>query len=480
MIKQIESSFRKLAPAVEYCSLRLVKTTRELIKVVNSDLDDHEVVEDYGGIISVIHKGGSGYAATPRLDTEGIRNAIHQAVEWAKLSARYSILPSTGLVMPTPNGSFQAQESQPWDHFTLSDKTALLNDICSSMAVDERIISRHGGLDRFHQSSHLIFPDGNTCSQEKMWITPSLYALAHENGETQCRSWGGQLAIHVQQGGLEHLDKIKNDIGKRIGDEALQLLLAPECPSETLDLLVMPDQMALQIHESIGHPLEMDRVLGDERNMAGTSFVTADMVGSYRYGSDLLNVSFDPTLTSELGSYGWDDDGSKAQKHHLIEKGTLKRLLGGYLSQQRSGLPGVACSRAESWHRAPVDRMANINVEPGDSALDDMIASVENGLLVETNRSWSIDDSRNKFQFGCEWGRLIKNGELAGVVRNPGYRGISESFWRNLKAVGNKDTFQIMGTPYCGKAEPGQVITVGHASPACLFSQVEVFGGSHA
>jgi predicted Zn-dependent protease len=239
--------------------------------------------------------------------------------------------------------------------------------------------------------------------------------------------------------------------------------------------------MMLQIHESIGHPLELDRILGDERNFAGTSFVTLDMFGHYAYGSELLNVSYDPTRPEQLASFGFDDEGQPAQRTLLIERGILKRPLGGAVSlararAQRPGLEGVATTRSASWNRAPIDRMSNLNIEPGSSTLEAMIASIELGVMMRTNVSWSIDDSRNKFQFGCEWGRMIRNGRLAEVVRDPGYRGISATFWRSLAMVGDAGTFEVMGTPYCGKGEPSQVIRVGHASPACKFERVAVVG----
>jgi predicted Zn-dependent protease len=265
--------------------------------------------------------------------------------------------------------------------------------------------------------------------------------------------------------------------GVRLADEALQLIAAPNCPSGVRDLLLMPDQMMLQIHESIGHPLELDRILGDERNFAGSSFVTPDMFGTYRYGSALLNVTFDPAAREEAAAYGFDDEGAPARKQYLIRDGVLERPLGGTLSQQRAQLPGVANSRASNWNRAPIDRMANLNIEPGQSSFDDMIAGIERGILMRTNTSWSIDDRRNKFQFGCEFGQLIENGKLTAVVKRPNYRGVSANFWRSLKAVGNEATREVYGTPLCGKGEPAQIIHVGHASPACVFADVDVFGG---
>jgi predicted Zn-dependent protease len=232
----------------------------------------------------------------------------------------------------------------------------------------------------------------------------------------------------------------------------------------------------LQIHESIGHPLELDRILGDERNYAGTSFVTLDMFGSYEYGSSLLNVIHDPTRAGEFATFAFDDDGSPAAREHLIREGLLLRPLGGTISAQRASLPGVSTARACSWNRPPIDRMSNLNLEPGQSSLEEMIASIDDGLLLATNVSWSIDDSRNKFQFGCEWGQRIRGGRLAEVVRDPNYRGVSATFWRSLAMVGSADTVEVLGTPFCGKGEPNQVIRVGHASPACKFSQVDVFG----
>jgi len=244
-----------------------------------------------------------------------------------------------------------------------------------------------------------------------------------------------------------------------------------------MDLLIDPDQMMLQIHESIGHPLELDRILGDERNYAGTSFVTLDMFGSYAYGSSLLNITFDPTLPGEFASYGYDDEGTKATREFLIKDGILIRPLGGAIAQARANMSGVANARSSSWNRPPIDRMANLNLEAGKSPFDEMIASVKNGLYLRSNSSWSIDDSRNKFQFGCEWGQLIENGKLSKVVRNPNYRGISRNFWHNLAMVGDASTFKVMGSPYCGKGEPNQCIRVGHATPVCLFKDIDVFGG---
>jgi len=246
----------------------------------------------------------------------------------------------------------------------------------------------------------------------------------------------------------------------------------------------MPDQMLLQIHESVGHPLEIDRILGDERNFAGGSFIKPEDIGSFQYGSRLMNICYDPTIPYQLATFAADQTGAQAKKTFIIKDGILVCALGSLESAGRlyAGKPVppdkmVANQRATSWNRPPIDRMANLNLEPGTSSFDQIISSIEKGIIMTSNRSWSIDDYRNKFQFGCEYGQLIENGKITKTVRDPNYRGVSQNFWRNLCAVGDKSTFHVYGTPNCGKGEPNQVISVGHASPVCAFSDVEVFGG---
>lgn len=199
------------------------------------------------------------------------------------------------------------------------------------------------------------------------------------------------------------------------------------------------------------------------------------MFGRYRYGSAHLNITFDPGLPGEAASYAFDDEGARAERVYLIRHGVLERALGGGQSQTRANLPGTANSRACSWNRPPIDRMANINMEPGERSFEELVGSIERGVLMDTNRSWSIDDSRNKFQFGCEYAQRIENGELKEVVRDANYRGISATFWRSLSDVGDRSTFRVHGLTSCGKGEPNQAIHVGHAAPACVFRKVSVF-----
>ncbi|TFW06669.1 TldD/PmbA family protein [Oxalobacteraceae bacterium OM1] len=478
MLDAIRPLFKSLAPAVDFCSLRVVAETSEKLTVRQDVLQPIESALDRGAMVTIIHRGGYGYAATSDLSAAGLKDAIARAQAWAEASAGRSVVDYSKIALPQPSGSYTGPAAQQQLDLAPSDVIALLMQESQACKIDERIVDWYASLGTIQSTQVYISSRGAEIEQTFSYVIPNLAVTANQGIDTQTRSLGGQYNGYCRQGGREVLEQARfYGSGARVAQEALDLLAAPNCPTGRMDLLLMPEQMMLQIHESIGHPLELDRILGDERNFAGTSFVTLDMFGKFRYGSELLNVTHDPTHAEQFASYRWDDDGQPAEKTYLIRNGMLERPLGGTISQARAGIDGVANSRACSWNRPPIDRMANLNIEPGDKTLDQMIKSVERGVLMDTNVSWSIDDSRNKFQFGCEVGRLIEDGELKGLVKNPNYRGISESFWRSLKAVGDRSTFNVMGTPFCGKGEPSQVIRVGHASPACLFADVDVFGG---
>ncbi len=471
------SRFRAIAPSVEFCSLRLVHNRSEYLSVRRNILQPASSSEDIGAMITVVDHGGMGYAGTGDITEDGLRRAAGHALAWARASAGRSVVNFSTICFPRPVGEYATPVAMAWSAMPLADKIELLRRECERLKTDSRIVDWEASLWYAESDVFFVTADSGQTRQRFCYLVPMLSATANSGAETQTRSFAGRG--HCRQGGLEILTRCGfHDAGQVLAEEALQLLMAPDCPSGNMDALFAPDQMILQIHESIGHPLELDRILGDERNYAGTSFVTPEMFGHYRYGSELLNITFDPSRPEEFASYAFDDDGQAARREYLIRDGILLRGLGGVVSQARSGLAGVANARATSWNRPPIDRMANLNLEPGSSRFADMVEAVERGIYMKTNCSWSIDDSRNKFQFGCEWGRLIENGRLTKVVKNPNYRGISATFWRSLKMVGTPDTVEILGSPYCGKGEPNQVIRVGHASPACLFAGVEVFGGA--
>ena len=481
MTASFESTFKRVVPAVDFCSMRFVEETTEQLSVRQNIPEPPLSAVDRGVMITVFDKGGYGYAATSDLSESGLRAAAARAHDWARLTAGRNVIDYSKLAMPTPSGHYRSVLQRPALNGK-REKFDMLKAESAHCKIDDRIIDWSASFWTTHTKQLYVTADGGMVDQEFDYMVPALSVTAFDQGEAQTRSFGGRYNGFCQQGGAEILDRSEfSGAGKRTADEALALLTAPNCPSGKMDIILMPDQMMLQIHESIGHPLELDRILGDERNFAGTSFVTLDMFGAYQYGSHLLNVTYDPSMAEQFASYAFDDDGAHAEKAWIIEGGILQRPLGGTISQARAGqagyeMRGVANARACSWNRAPIDRMANLNIEPGTAALDDMVASIEHGVLMRTNVSWSIDDSRNKFQFGCEIGQMIENGKLGHIVKNPNYRGISATFWRSLAMVGNAGTQEVMGTPYCGKGEPNQVIRVGHASPACKFSDIDVFG----
>jgi predicted Zn-dependent protease len=481
----LEHIARKTAPAADYWSVRGVIEQSERLLVRQDVAEAPSRQTDAGAMVSVVRGGAMGYAATSDLTEAGMRRAFDQALTLAHAAAGRSVFDYRSVALPAGAGQYRSPNERPVQQLSLGDRFDLLQQVCASADLGTAIVDRTASLWTTHTDQLLITAGGGRIEQSWDFVVPGITVVASANGDTQTRSSAGQYNGFCQQGGLEVLDRagFATD-GSRVAREALELVNAPNCPAGEMDVILMPDQMMLQIHESIGHPLELDRILGDERNFAGTSFVTLDMFGHYQYGSPLLNVSFAPDLRQQFASFAFDDEGAPAQREWIIRHGVLQRPLGATVSQARArsrhgDVGGVSPARACSWNRPPIDRMSNLNIEPGDASLDSMIASIETGILMRTNSSWSIDDSRNKFQFGCEYGQLIRDGRLAGVVKRPNYRGISASFWRSLSMVGDASTFEVMGTPYCGKGEPNQVIRVGHAAPACKFSGVSVFGGAH-
>ncbi len=476
MLATIERRFRAVAPPADFCSLRFCEERSEQVAVHRGVVQPFRSSTDAGAMLSVRDGGGIGYAATSDLSEAGLRRAAQQALDWARETAGRSDTDFSALEPGVPRGSFESAVVRPWQELSLGEKLDLVLEPAGRLKAGDAIVDWTAALWQSDQTTLYLTADGGRVEQRFHFLSPMLSATANRGADTQTRTLGRHA--FCRQGGLEVLDEIGYaEAAGQVADEALELLDAPNCPSGQLDVVLAPDQMIIQLHESIGHPLELDRILGDERNYAGTSFVTPDMFGSYRYGSELLNVVFEPGRAGQLASYAFDDDGSPAERQHLIRDGILLRGLGGAISQARTGLPGVASSRASGWNRPPIDRMGNLNLEPSDASLDELVGRVERGLYLQTNCSWSIDDSRNKFQFGCERARRIQDGELGEVLKNPNYRGISATFWRSLTGVGNAESVSVLGTPNCGKGEPNQAIRVGHASPTCLFENVSVFGG---
>lgn len=431
-----------------------------------------------GAMVEVLVDGQMGYAATPKLTLAGLRQAAAQACQQAQAASPWRIHTFSPEIRPQVMGAYQTFVEKPLKTLTTGHAHELLSRICQGLKVSDQIVQASASITSKEIDTWLVSSSGTQVHQQFSFFIPSFGATAQDGPVVQTRTNNGRG--HAYQGGWEFFelgDELWASV-QRIGEQAVELLTAPECPEITTTLVLAPDQMMLQIHESIGHPLELDRILGDERNYAGGSFVQPADFGQLQYGSKRLNVTFDPTVEQEFASYAFDDTGVVAERQYLIRDGVLQRGLGSHESQARLGVPGVACARATNWDRPPIDRMANINVEPGDRSFGQIIGSIADGIYMEANRSWSIDDQRFKFQFGCEYARRIRNGELAETVRNPNYRATTPQFWGSLAQVGDRSTWQVFGTPFCGKGEPNQIIRVGHGAPVCAFNQIEVFGGA--
>ncbi len=467
-----------LKTSADWVGLRQVCETTTTRYVRDGHPQSNHRHHTQGIMVEVLAQGQFGYAATSHLDLNSLQIAVDRAYQQALATAPWATHAFTPAVRPRAVGEYLSAIAKPSDLLSVADLTALLIQVCATLKVSDQIVKTAALAQAIETEHRFVSSNGSDVYQRFLSINTDYSATAQDGTLIQQRSDNGGMA-RCYQAGVEVLDpqQVLNR-AQRIGEQALELLQAPECPTTTTTLVLAPDQMMLQIHESVGHPLELDRILGDERNYAGSSFVKLTDFGTLTYGSPLMNVTFDPTVSGQLASYAFDDGGTPATREYVIQSGRLLRGLGSLESQVRAQVPGVANLRSASWNRPPIDRMANLNLEPGETPFADMIGSIESGIYMESNSSWSIDDYRNKFQFGCEYARRIENGQLTQTLRNPNYRGITQQFWGNLAQVGDGSTLEMYGTPFCGKGEPNQSIRVGHAAPVCAFTNIEVFGGN--
>lgn len=473
----MQTEFNKYKKEADFVAFKTIHERTRDLAVRDGKPDSLNEFDDEGLLIEVMRNGHMGYSATCETTPEGIKHAFAQAIAMTDASSKFPVFKFDKRIRPGSKGKYKTATDNSLDKLTLAQIYDFLKKTSLALKTSDQIISTTSDAMIITCHQKYLSSEGADFQQSFDIVVNSMAATAQQGSETQTRSLHGGRGNCLQIGSeYFHLENALRDC-EMISREAIELLNAENCPSTTCDLILAPDQMLLQIHESIGHPLELDRILGDERNFAGWSFVQPNDFGSLKYGSPMMNVIFDPTVSNQLASYSFDEVGNPAQKKHLVKDGILQAGLGSLESQMRSGLSGVANSRSSSWNRAPIDRMANINLEGGDLTLDQMISKVENGVIMYSNKSWSIDDYRRKFQFGCEYGKKIENGKITKTLKNPNYRGVTVPFWNSLVGLTNPQTVETYGSPYCGKGEPSQIIRVGHSSPYALFKNIEVFGG---
>ncbi|MCB0371224.1 MAG: TldD/PmbA family protein, partial [Bdellovibrionales bacterium] len=424
---------------------------------------------DIGYRLEVRQNGHIGYCGTTDFSEDGFKRALNYAKNQTLKLSEVKAYPFSPSSRETNLGRYQSQLQKSFDSLAVSDIQQVLLECSQTMKISESVFSRQASAILVELDEIKLDSLGSEIVQNFSFVNLDLIARAKSGQEIQTRTYNCTL-----QAGSEIF--LRNHLlpkAELMAQQSLQLLEAIPCPSEKTDVVLAPDQMSIHIHETVGHPLEIDRILGDERNYAGWSFVKLEDFGKLQYGSSKMNILFEPHRFSEMASYNFDDSGLKAEKKYLIKEGLLLQGLGGLESQERSQQNALANFRSSSWNRAPIDRMANLNLAPGQLPLEDMIKKIEKGIIMLTNRSWSIDDYRRKFQFGCEFGQLIEDGQLTKIVKNPNYHGISVPFWHQLEDVSQEN--EVHGSFYCGKGEPNQVIRTGHASPFAWFKNIEIF-----
>jgi len=458
-----------------YADARVVETREQELSVRTGRVDAIGSSESLGLGIRVIADGAWGFAATADMSGDGIGTAAREAVALARAAATSLREP----VRLAPVDAYRDTWNGPCeiDPFTVpvDDKLAIL--LAADEALRAEAAVRVSAARMAFLGVHKMFgsSEGSLIEQSYTESQAGIVAYAIGEGEMLPRSYPNSHGGQAVQGGWEAV--LALDIAghaPRVGEQAAALLSADSCPSETTTVIIDGSQVALQVHESIGHPTELDRVLGDEAAFAGTSWVGLEDLGTLKYGSEKVTVTADATVPGSLGSFGWDDEGVPAQRDFLIRDGILTGFQSSRESALTIGRTSNGCMRADGWNRQPLVRMTTISLEPGTWGFDELVADTDDGIYVETNNSWSIDDRRLNFQFACEIGWEIKGGKLGRMIKNPNYTGITPEFWGSCDAVCSPKHWQVWGIPNCGKGEPMQVAHVAHGAAPARFRNVRM------
>jgi len=460
---------------VDYADVRIVRRQVEEIVVKNGNVEALTGDEDFGCGIRVLYQGAWGFAACSQVNKKEMESTFHRAWKIAKEGSetwgKKIYFPAASPVV----ARYQTPISTDPFHVSLETKIKLLLEADAAIRGHKKVKMAEAFMASYKTEKSFASTEGSFIEQEIVECGGGIAATAIAGGEVQVRSYPNSFRGNFATRGYEWVEELKMaDQAERVAEEAVQLLSAKPCPSGMTTLILDGSQLALQVHESIGHPIELDRILGTEASYAGTSFLNPKMVNHFIYGSDQVNIVADATFPGGLGTFGFDDEGVQAKRVVIISQGKLVNLLTSRETAPLLGKESNGTMRAEGWNRLPLIRMTNVNLEPGDWTLAQMIADTDEGLFLNTNRSWSIDDQRINFQFGTEIGWEIKGGKLGAMVKNPTYTGITPQFWRSCDAVANRDHWQMWGTPNCGKGEPGQVAHVGHGTAPARFRNVQV------
>lgn len=463
-----------LAAGASYADARARSVRFQSLAVLNGEVQGVGQGDEAGLGVRALYRSGWGFAATADLTPTGVARAGAEAAAIAKASA--TVARGELRLAPAPVNQTSWRTAVIEDPFAvpLADKVDLLVGVTRTMAAEPAVRLARANLGFSEEQTWLVSSEGHRIHQVIVTSGGGMDATSVGEAETQRRSYPQSFG-HYETGGYEVIRRfdLPGNAG-RLAAEAAALLVAPECPSGEMDLVLESSQVALQIHESIGHAIELDRILGWEAAFAGTSFLELSRLGELRYGSPLLRITADATLPGALGSFGFDDEGTPAQCVDIVRDGVWVGVLSGRDSAAEAGVAAGGMVRGEGYAGLPMVRMTNVNLAPGAGPLEELVAGVDDGVYLATNRSWSIDDKRLNFQFGCEAAWEIKGGKLGRMLRNPSYTGITPRFWGALDAVAGPEAWVCWGVPNCGKGQPMQTARTGHGAAPARFRGVRV------
>jgi len=469
----LEEAGRKRA---SYADVRVSEILNEVLTVKNGEPEAVNLFQAKGFGVRVIVDGAWGFAGSIDINKEEIIKTVEKAVNIAKASAILKKKEATLIQDEAREDQYSSSFQKDPFKIPIEEKLDVLVQAGRILKEQSPLIKAAYAYYRGYRENKLFMStEGARISQQTIWCGGGLSAIAVKNGEMQKRSYPASFGGNNATSGYEFFESFALvDHAKETGQELLKLLEAEKCPSGQIDLILTGDQLSLQIHESCGHPTELDRALGTEADYAGTSFLTPEKLGNFRYGSEKVNIVADATVPHGLGTFGYDDEGTEAKKAYLVKEG----LFVGYQSSRETAVElnlgeSSGGMRADSPLALPLIRMTNINLLPGDWKAEEIIEDTKDGVLLMTNRSWSIDDRRVNFQFGTEIGWRIKNGSKGSMIKNPTYMGVTPQFWGSCDSV-SKDDWIMHGVPNCGKGVPSQVMYVGHGCGTARFRKVRI------
>jgi len=459
----------------KYADFRWEQTESESIFFKNEQLEALEKAHNQGFGIRVLINGKWGFSSSSQINESSLLNTAKEACEIAEASAMTGGHPIELAQVPSVQTKIPHEAKENPFSVPMKDKIELFSKACELMKIHPEIAIRTVNYRARSLNKLFASTEGSWIEQDRMETGAGISATAVGNNDVQVRSYPNAFGGNYATFGFEFVrDMDLPAHAIQTAEEARSLLYAEQCPQGNKDIVIDHQQLALQIHESIGHPAELDRVLGYEAAYAGTSYMTPDLLGKLKIGSPLVNITADATIPGALGGFAYDDEGVMGQCVHIIKEGMFNSYLNSRETAHHFKQHPMGSMRADGWSKIPIIRMTSINLLPGDSSFDELIAGIEDGLFVSGIKSWSIDDKRLNFQFSCEIAWEIKNGRLGKMLKNPSYTGNSPEFWSSCDGIAGPEWWHVLGVPNCGKGEPLQIMRVSHGASPARFRQIKV------